>query len=35
MLRQPLEDRQVSLGRASGTVTFPANFTLTKIQKLH
>jgi magnesium chelatase family protein len=28
MLRQPLEDRQVTLGRASGTLTFPANFTL-------
>jgi magnesium chelatase family protein len=28
MLRQPLEDRQVTLARAAGTVTFPANFTL-------
>jgi magnesium chelatase family protein len=28
MLRQPLEDRTVTLARASGTVTFPANFTL-------
>ncbi len=28
VLRQPLEDRKVSLARASGTVTFPANFTL-------
>jgi magnesium chelatase family protein len=28
-LRQPLEDRRVSLARAAGTVTFPANFTLT------
>ena len=27
-LRQPLEDRQISLARASGTVIFPANFTL-------
>jgi magnesium chelatase family protein len=30
MLRQPLEDRQVTLGRASGTLTFPASFTLMK-----
>jgi magnesium chelatase family protein len=29
-LRQPLEDRQINLARAAGTVTFPANFTLTK-----
>jgi magnesium chelatase family protein len=28
MLRQPLEDRTVSVARASGTVSFPANFTL-------
>ncbi len=28
VLRQPLEDRQVTLARASGTLTFPANFTL-------
>jgi magnesium chelatase family protein len=28
MLRQPLEDRRVTLGRASGTLTFPANFML-------
>ncbi len=28
-LRQPLEDRRVTLARASGTLTFPANFTLT------
>ena len=28
MLRQPLEDRTVTLGRASGTLTFPANFML-------
>ncbi len=28
MLRQPLEDRQVTLSRASGSVTFPANFML-------
>ncbi len=29
-LRQPLEDRRVTLARASGTLTFPANFTLAK-----
>ena len=28
MLRQPMEDRTVTLARASGTLTFPANFTL-------
>ncbi len=28
MLRQPLEDRHVTLARAAGTLTFPANFTL-------
>ncbi|HRA47090.1 MAG TPA: YifB family Mg chelatase-like AAA ATPase, partial [Thermomicrobiales bacterium] len=28
MLRQPLEDRTVSVARASGTMSFPANFTL-------
>src|SRR5215216_4223618 len=28
MLRQPLEDRQVTLGRAAGTLTFPAGFTV-------
>jgi len=27
-LRQPLEDRVVTIGRASGTTTFPANFQL-------
>src|SRR5687767_10366215 len=27
VLRQPLEDRKVTLARASGSVTFPANFT--------
>jgi len=27
-LRQPLEDRYVTIARAAGTVTFPANFTL-------
>jgi magnesium chelatase family protein len=35
MLRQPLEDRQVTLGRASGTLTFPANFTLMKVPQLY
>lgn len=29
-LRQPLEDRRVTLARAAGTRTFPANFTLGK-----
>lgn len=28
MLRQPLEDRRVTLARAAGTLAFPANFTL-------
>jgi magnesium chelatase family protein len=28
MLRQPLEDSQVTLARAAGTVTFPANVSL-------
>ncbi|RUA17719.1 MAG: magnesium chelatase, partial [Clostridia bacterium] len=28
MLRQPLEDKVVTLSRATGTVTFPANFML-------
>jgi magnesium chelatase family protein len=28
MLRQPIEDRRVTLARAAGTVTFPAAFTL-------
>jgi magnesium chelatase family protein len=28
MLRQPLEDRVVTVARASGTMAFPANFTL-------
>ncbi|CAN5890780.1 YifB family Mg chelatase-like AAA ATPase [soil metagenome] len=28
MLRQPLEDRQVTVARVSGTVTFPASFML-------
>ncbi len=27
-LRQPLEDKRVTLARAAGTLTFPANFTL-------
>ena len=29
-LRQPLEDRSVTLARAAGTLTFPSNFTLMK-----
>ncbi len=28
MLRQPLEDRKVTVARVSGTVTFPANFMM-------
>lgn len=28
MLRQPLEDRTVTIARAAGTLTFPANLTL-------
>ena len=30
-LRQPLEDRTVTLARAAGTLSFPANFTLEEI----
>jgi magnesium chelatase family protein len=32
MLRQPLEDRVVTISRAAGTLTFPANFTLVAAQ---
>ena len=28
MLRQPLEDKIVTISRAAGTLTFPANFML-------
>ena len=35
MLRQPLEDRRVTLARAAGTVTFPANFTFTNAAQPH
>ena len=27
-MRQPMEDKVVAIGRAQGTLTFPANFTL-------
>ena len=33
MLRQPLEDRVASVARTSGTVAFPANFTLIAAMK--
>jgi magnesium chelatase family protein len=33
-LRQPLEDRTVTLARAAGTIGFPANFTLMKASQL-
>jgi magnesium chelatase family protein len=32
VLRQPLEDRVITISRASGTLTFPANFTLVAAQ---
>jgi magnesium chelatase family protein len=28
VMRQPLEDKVVTISRASGTLTFPANFML-------
>ncbi len=28
VLRQPMEDKQVTISRAAGTLTFPANFML-------
>jgi magnesium chelatase family protein len=34
MLRQPLEDRRVTVARVSGTVTFPASFMLTNASQL-
>lgn len=33
-LRQPLEDRTVTLARAAGTLSFPANFTLIAVMIL-
>ena len=32
MLRQPLEDRTVTISRAQGSLTFPANFMLVGAQ---
>jgi magnesium chelatase family protein len=32
VLRQPMEDRQVTISRAAGTLTFPANFMLVAAQ---
>ena len=32
VLRQPLEDRVVTISRASGTLTFPSNFILVAAQ---
>src|SRR3712207_1951521 len=32
VLRQPLEDRVVTISRASGTLTFPSNFILVAVQ---
>jgi magnesium chelatase family protein len=29
MLRQPLEDKIVAISRSAGSLTYPANFTLT------
>jgi len=28
VMRQPMEDKVVTISRAQGTLTFPANFTL-------
>jgi len=35
VLRQPLEDRVVTISRASGAITYPASFILMKCSQLH
>lgn len=32
VLRQPMEDKQVTISRAAGTLTFPGNFMLVAAQ---